>query len=152
MLMGGGLYNLFLPLSSMAPITGDLGPLGGVVVIACFRSASVGKWTRPLLNPPALLSACFLTTAKYTRPFVPHGPKNTLALTSNMFFPSSSRWLFRPLTFFPLGNGLHFPEWCEVARMEMRRGKGNETTWMWPSESVYYQIDYTVTAQSRCVS
>ncbi len=48
---GGGLYNLFLPLSSMAPITGDLGPLGGVVVIACFRSVSVGKWTRPLLNP-----------------------------------------------------------------------------------------------------
>lgn len=112
MLMGGGLYNLFLPLSSMAPLTGDLGPLGGVVVIACFRSASVGKWTRPLLNPPALLSACFLTTAKYTRPFVPHRPKNTLALTSNVFFPSSSRWLYRPLTFFPPGNGLHFPEWC----------------------------------------
>ncbi|RXN10669.1 hypothetical protein ROHU_030509 [Labeo rohita] len=107
----------------MAPITGDLGPLGGVVVIACFRSASVGKWTRPLLNPPALLPACFLTAAKYTGPFVPHGPKNTLALTSNMFFPSSSRWLFRPLTFFPLGNGLRFPEWCEVARMEMRSGK-----------------------------
>lgn len=120
---GGGLYNLFLPLSSMAPLTGDLGPLGGVVVIACFLSASVGKWTRPLLNPPALLSACFLTAAKYTRPFVPHGPKNKLALTSNMFFPSSSRWLFRPLTFFPLGNGLHFPEWCEVAGMEMRSGK-----------------------------
>lgn len=72
---GGGLYNFFLPQSSMAPITGDLGPLGGVVVIACFRSASVGKWTRPLLNPPALLSACFLTAAKYTGPFVPHGPK-----------------------------------------------------------------------------
>ncbi len=51
MLKGGGLYNLFLPLSSMDPITGDLGPLGGVVVIACFRSVSVGKWTRPLLNP-----------------------------------------------------------------------------------------------------
>lgn len=55
--------NLFHPLSSMAPLTGDLGPLGGAVVIACFRSASVGKWTRSPLN---LLSACFLTIAKYT--------------------------------------------------------------------------------------
>lgn len=64
--MGGGLYNLFLPLSSMAPLTGDPGPLGRVVVIACFRSASVGKWTRSPLNSRALLSACFLTVAKYT--------------------------------------------------------------------------------------
>lgn len=51
----------------MAPLTADLGPLGGVVVIARFRSASVGKWTRSPLNPRALLSACFLTVAKYTR-------------------------------------------------------------------------------------
>lgn len=120
------LYNLFLPLSSMAPLTGDPGPLGGVVVIACFRSASVGKWTRPPLNPPALLSACFLTAAKYTGPFVPHWPKNTLALTSNMFFPSSSRWLFLPLTFFPLGNGLQFPEWCEVEGIGKRKQKLHE--------------------------
>lgn len=67
----GWLCNLFLPLSSTAPLTGDPGPLD---VQLSWPVSAWGVWEsrRGPRQAPALLSASFLTTAKYTGPFVPH--------------------------------------------------------------------------------